>query len=81
MTEAGPEARGEMGRMMEELGYLALAITLAGLYVSMIPSPVVGHHQIPSGVLVAVKGASAATAEAAHAPVWGERVEHVGNIV
>ena len=37
MTEAGPEAPGEMGRMMEELGYLALAITLVGSYVSMTP--------------------------------------------
>ena len=37
MTQAGPEAREEMGRMMEELGYLALAITLAGSYVSMTP--------------------------------------------
>ena len=37
MIEAGPEARGEMGRMMEELRYLALAITLAGSYVSITP--------------------------------------------
>ena len=45
------------------------------------PSPAVGHHEIPSGVSVAAKGAPAATAEAAHAPVRVERAEHVGNIL
>ena len=37
MTAIGPEARSEIGRIVEELGYLALAITLAGSYVSVTP--------------------------------------------
>ena len=37
MTATGLEGRSEIGRIVKELGYLALAITLVGSYVSAAP--------------------------------------------
>ncbi|KAL9132072.1 MAG: hypothetical protein Q9175_006610 [Cornicularia normoerica] len=37
MQDPGPDVTMEVGRIVQELGYLALAITLAGSYVSVTP--------------------------------------------
>lgn len=64
LTDEGPDVTREVDGIVRELGYLALAITLAGSYVS-----------VTARLL-----SDRSMGQAAYKPIWRKRFEQMGGI-
>ena len=81
MMEVGSEVIEDIGRILEEIGMPGLCDHFGRLIRIGDASSVIKHREITSRVTAAAEGAPLATAEVAYAPMWGERIKHVGSIV